>query len=200
MTHYDHAESRRLAQQAREDDRRMPAPPWDHEPAEPPAGSCGIRGPTCSCREDDLAAWCWRHDGVAEFVPIDVADAIIRQRGNLAAVADQLDAARARVSWYESAVCALHDQVDLTAPSDPVGVALTRAGLERRPAPDLEQDDLRTQLEVAQAQAKRMRTAIRRLIAAEEAWDIACWEEPGPEKYTAAAEVDDARRGLRANL
>jgi len=35
--------------------------------------------------------------------------------------------------WMRCAIAVLHDSVDQTNPNDPVGIALTRAGLERRP-------------------------------------------------------------------
>lgn len=35
--------------------------------------------------------------------------------------------------WLKCAVQKLHEMVDQTDPGDPIGVALTRAGLERKP-------------------------------------------------------------------
>lgn len=38
--------------------------------------------------------------------------------------------------WLQHAIAMLHDMVDQTNPSDPIGAALTRVGLERRVEPD----------------------------------------------------------------
>lgn len=59
----------------------------------------------------------------------DENDRLAGENRRLAAEVDQLR--RDGPVWLRHALCCLHAQVDLTDPQDPVGAALTRAGLER---------------------------------------------------------------------
>ena len=95
-----------LADRLLEDDRVLPLGPWSRPEVSPPAGAVDIAGSVCLCiflcPEGDppqVGPWCPAHDHVAEFVPLDVADWIIRMRGDLAEIAGRLlsaacDAAR----------------------------------------------------------------------------------------------------------
>lgn len=119
----------RLIAEARADDERMTPAPW--ETGEDPGESAAtLRARPC-IRGRDPGDW------VDVIVPFGRAysDAagIARTRNNLRAMADQLEAAQAEIDTLRAAIANLHDQVDQTDPNDPIGAALTRAGLARRP-------------------------------------------------------------------
>lgn len=90
-------------------------------------------------RRDGRTIWSgdWRTDGVQHPVctywlssdPSGLEAPPIGTEANL----DLIVAAVNAHDRLLAGIRALHDMVDLTDPNDPIGVALTRAGLERRP-------------------------------------------------------------------
>ena len=60
--------------------------------------------------------------------------------------------------WLAHAIAVMHECVDLTDPRDPVGAALTRAGLERVPVQArIDYDDLLVERDAAKAECARLK-------------------------------------------
>lgn len=120
---YNSAEVERLITEAREDDETL-----------------RIVVPSCRCSTADLNVG--GHAAECPAAPLDAARSKAQHRAliNLAAMADQLEAAG-------GALDVLAAQVDQTDPQCPIGTALTRAGVTRSVGPEPTYDQLRQQHE-----------------------------------------------------
>ena len=93
-------------------------------------------------------------------------------RAQLRAACDEVERlTRHGPLWLKCAIGKMHGLVDQTAPDDPVGIALTVAGLERWPEADI---DEQWAVRATEATIRRLRARLAKLEAAlDEACDIA---------------------------
>ncbi len=95
-------------------------------------------------------------------------------------------------TWLKHAITILHEHVDLTDPNDPVGCALTAAGLERNPdvhddpvsSLTADRDSWRARFEAAELDLEWHRNELSRAVSTDEyvgqstAEQIAAWLDP----------------------